>query len=124
MKKLLTGFIALLLCPVILFAYAVQAESGEEEEEIHFYEPDWYFFDTPGEDDPAEGPQATPAASANGKVIFNEDGSVILTITAAGDVTIGKNVKASGKSIFQKELEKQDNDINFIFRNIRQRLQM
>ncbi len=54
-----------------------------------------------------------------GKILKLNDGSVILTVTAVGDITIGKNVQYSGKSIFVKELEKQDNDPNFIFRNIK-----
>ena len=125
MKKLLTGFIALLLCPAILFGCAALAESGKDEEEIYFDEPVWFPTEVPAEASPAGAEQTAPAATptpapAPGRAIVNEDGSVIVTITAAGDVTIGRNVKASGKSIFQKELEKQGNDINFIFRNIRQ----
>ncbi len=53
-------------------------------------------------------------------IISLDDGSVVLTLTAVGDITIGRNVQYSGKSIFFRELEKQKNDPNFIFRNIRQ----
>lgn len=42
-----------------------------------------------------------------------------LTVTAVGDVTIGRNVQHSGASIFETELKKQKNDINFIFRNVK-----
>ncbi len=119
MKKLLTVLAALLLCPALFCtgsAYAEEGGSGEEE--THFYEPVWT-VEVPGAEASPEAAEATPAPGADAKVILNEDGSVLVTITAAGDVTIGRNVKSSGKSIFQKELEKQDNDINFIFRNIR-----
>ena len=44
---------------------------------------------------------------------------IILTLTAVGDVTIGRNVKHSGTSIFDKELKKQNGDVNFIFRNVK-----
>ena len=48
------------------------------------------------------------------------DGSVNIILTAAGDLTIGKNAHARGKSIFDKELEKQGGDPSFIMRNIRE----
>lgn len=48
------------------------------------------------------------------------DGSVMVTITAVGDVTIGRNVQHKGTSIFEKELKKQGGDINFIFRNVQE----
>lgn len=69
---------------------------------------------------PAEGeevPEAT--AEPTSTPIVQPDGSVILTLTAVGDVTIGRNVQHSGTSIFEKELKKQDNDINFIFKNVK-----
>ena len=43
---------------------------------------------------------------------------MLLTITAVGDVTIGRNVQSSS-TIFAKELKRQDDDINFIFRNVK-----
>lgn len=54
---------------------------------------------------------------------FNQDcgysPSVSLTMSFTGDVTIGSNMQHSGVSIFEKELVKQDGDINFPFRNTR-----
>lgn len=47
------------------------------------------------------------------------DGSFQLVITAAGDMTIGGDVRKRGDSIFVKELKKQDNDLNFLTRNVR-----
>lgn len=47
------------------------------------------------------------------------DGSVVLTMTFGGDFTIGDNVQASGKSMYEKELDQQDRDINFVFRNVK-----
>ena len=51
--------------------------------------------------------------------VYEADGSILLTMTFAGDMTIGSNVQSSGTSIFDKELEKQKGDINFPFRNVR-----
>ncbi|MBQ7185039.1 MAG: CapA family protein [Clostridia bacterium] len=68
-----------------------------------------------GDEDPS---YTEPVIEQEGKVLRLDDGSVILTITAVGDITIGRNVQYSGKSIFTRELEKQNNDPNFIFRNI------
>ena len=51
-------------------------------------------------------------------VRYEADGSVLVTLTAVGDVTIGRNVK-SNSTIFQKEMDRQGGDINFIFRNIK-----
>ncbi len=50
---------------------------------------------------------------------YEPDGSVLLKMTFGGDFTIGDNVQSSGKSIFERELDDQDRDINFIFRNVR-----
>lgn len=64
-----------------------------------------------------EPPPATPVPTATPR--YEADGSVVLTLTAVGDVTIGRNAQHSGSSIFEKELARQDDDINFIFRNIK-----
>ena len=50
---------------------------------------------------------------------YELDGSIELTMTFGGDFTIGDNVQASGKSMYEKELDKQDRDINFVFRNVK-----
>lgn len=59
---------------------------------------------------------ATPSPTP--EVRLEADGSVMITITAVGDVTIGRNVQSSS-TIFQKEMKRQGDDINFIFRNVR-----
>ncbi len=66
---------------------------------------------------PSPAPTATPAPSTAPQL--QADGSQVITITAVGDVTIGKNVQYNGQSIFEKELKKQNGDINFIFRNVK-----
>jgi len=50
---------------------------------------------------------------------YEADGSIELTMTFGGDFTIGNNVQSSGKSIFETQLDAQDRDTNFIFRNVR-----
>jgi len=72
---------------------------------------------TPAPSEGEEIPEAT--AEPTSTPVVQPDGSVILTLTAVGDVTIGRNVQHSGTSIFEKELKKQDNDVNFIFKNVK-----
>ena len=84
-----------------------------DEEELHLNDAIYgNTADVPGDT------EDEPVVVEKGKVLRLDDGSVILTITAVGDITIGRNVQYSGKSIFTRELEKQGNDPNFIFRNI------
>ena len=47
------------------------------------------------------------------------DGSVIVTITATGDVTIGGDTRKSGKSVFDKQLEKEASGLDFPLENVR-----
>ena len=108
MRKALSLMMALLmvvLCACMAFA----------EEEVYFSTPTPQVTPVPtmtvAEETPTPAPSATPQ--------LQPDGSVILTLTAVGDVTIGRNVKHSGTSIFEKELKKQDGDVNFIFRNVK-----
>ncbi|MCL2867372.1 MAG: CapA family protein [Clostridia bacterium] len=68
-------------------------------------------------DDPASSLAIVTPSAASFET--EPDGSVIITVTATGDVTIGSNYKSSGKSIFVKELERQKNDINFAFKNFK-----
>ena len=50
--------------------------------------------------------------------IYEPDGSVLITITATGDFTIGGDSR-KGNNIFDNELKRQDGDINFTMRNVR-----
>ncbi len=83
---------------------------AEDEEEILLKDITSFTDDQPtGEEGETEEPVS----------IYEADGSVLITITATGDVTIGNDYNASGKGIFAKELEKQKGDINFPFRNFK-----
>ncbi|NLC32796.1 MAG: CapA family protein [Clostridiales bacterium] len=47
------------------------------------------------------------------------DGSIVLTISAVGDLTIGGDVRKRGDSIFDKELKKNNGDLSFVTKNVR-----
>ena len=51
---------------------------------------------------------------------LQEDGSVIVTISATGDVTIGGDRRKSGKNIFDKQLEQEPAGLAFPFENVRE----
>ncbi len=69
---------------------------------------------------PGSTPLPTPEPSPSPEPVYQQDGSIEITLTAVGDVTIGRNVQHKGTSIFEKELKKQKGDPNFIFRNVKQ----
>ncbi len=105
MKKLLV----LLLCCLMLAPCAL---ATEEEEDISFDDilatatPDPFAAtETPAPPEPTATPEVQP------------DGSVIVEISAVGDITIGKNAQYSGTPLFTRELERQNGDPTFIFRN-------
>lgn len=69
--------------------------------------------------DPTPEPEVTPEPTPDPALpVYQPDGSILLTMSFTGDMTIGSNVQSSGTSIFEKELKKQDGDINFPFRNV------
>ena len=116
MRKITLLLLALLLCLLCGAAFA------EEEGDITYND----VINTPtvpptatpvGYTPTPEPPPATPVPTATPR--YEADGSVVITLTAVGDVTIGKNAQHKGTSIFEKELNKQNGDINFIFRNIK-----
>lgn len=115
MKKLLF----LLLC--ILLACTSLVMALDDEEDVYFEEIESII------DQPEDTNENTSSATESNSAVptatpapqLEMDGSTVITITAVGDVTIGRNVQHNGTSIFEKELKKQDNDINFIFRNVK-----
>lgn len=116
MRKALS--VLLILCLLLTLGYfAVRAEGWNDEEDFSFN--DLMFPPTPP---PAPGstPGPTPEPSPSPEPVYQADGSIEITLTAVGDVTIGRNVQHKGTSIFEKELKKQKNDPNFIFRNVKE----
>lgn len=54
----------------------------------------------------------------NGNGWYESDGSIVITLTATGDFTIGGDSRKS-TNIFEDQLKKEDGDLNFTMRNIR-----
>jgi len=50
---------------------------------------------------------------------YQDDGSIIVTISATGDVTIGGDTRKKTKSIFDKQLELEPSGLDFPFENTR-----
>ena len=50
---------------------------------------------------------------------YQDDGSIIVTVSATGDVTIGGDTRKKNKSIFDKQLELEINGLDFPFENTR-----
>lgn len=105
-------FFALLLC-LLALTFCGLAEEEESSFQILMNVPTPVPTEEPQEGALPVAPTATPAPD----IRMEADGSVIVTLSAVGDVTIGRNVQSSS-TIFQKELDRQGGDINFIFRNI------
>ncbi|MBR5232485.1 MAG: CapA family protein [Clostridia bacterium] len=109
--------ILVLLLSVLCFSAVAETDSDVTYHDV-YYTPTPVPTATPAGYTPTpEPPPPTPVPTATPR--YEADGSVVLTLTAVGDVTIGRNAKYSGSSIFEKELKRQDNDVNFIFRNVR-----
>ena len=64
--------------------------------------------------------QSPSGAQPTPNVPPSQDGSILLTMSFTGDVTIGGDVRKSSKSIFDKELDKQKGDLSFPFRNVKE----
>ncbi len=99
MRKILV--LCLLLC--LLMPSAV---SGEDE--------DWSMFDDLDGEIILDDVEEEEAAAS----IYEDDGSVLLTMTFTGDFTIGKNAK-SRTDIFDRELNEQGGDPGFCMQNVR-----
>lgn len=107
----------ILLVAAMLLSLCFVAVQAEEEEDISYHA----LMNPPTavpDPDATATPEPTPAPTPG--PVIQADGSIMVTITAVGDVTIGRNVQHSGTSIFEKELKKQNGDINFIFRNAKE----
>ena len=114
MRKLAV-LLALLLCMVTLCAVAEEAE-----EEI-------YLADLLAEVDPDLAselfspfmpPEELNLTDAPGQSIYETDGSILITITATGDFTVGGDSRKSS-NIWYNELKKRGGDPNFAMKNIR-----
>ena len=106
----------LILCMSLTLCLCAVAEGDLEEVSITI-------FDESGEvaGEVAPNLEPTPEPTPDPSIPkYEADGSILLTMSFTGDFTIGRNMQHSGASIFEKELKKQDGDIHFPFRNIRE----
>lgn len=103
----------LVLCMCLTLCLCGLAEGDLEEVSITIFDENGEVAGTM-EPEKEDEPEVDPAAP-----VYEADGSILLTMTFAGDFTIGSNVQHKGTSIFDKELKKQDGDINFPLRNVR-----
>ena len=117
--------VAAMLLSLCVLAVNAEGWVDEEEEEISLeqLERQRQAAATPT---PAPDPNATPVPSPSpaptAAPLLQADGSLMITITAVGDVTIGYDVEheRKGNGLFDKELKKQGGDPNFIFRNVKE----
>lgn len=117
-KKLLSWLLILSMC-LTLCALSI-AEEDDEEVSITILDESGAAVtgETAGAADAAEvTPEPTVDKSA---AVYEADGSVLLTMSFTGDVTIGGNTQSGGTSIFEKELKKQDGNVDFPFRNVKE----
>ena len=56
-------------------------------------------------------------------VALQPDGSVLITISAGGDLTFGGDVRERRDSLFDRELDRQGGDLSFVARNVREILE-
>ncbi len=113
LRKIAALLLILCLCAPV-FALATE---DEEDVSIDGVLGDPAATAAPDEAAADDGTAAAPVDPA--APVYEVDGSIILKMTFTGDFTIGNNLQSKGKSIFKKELEKQENDLNFPFRNFK-----
>ncbi len=110
------NIIALLLAGLLLLSPAAIAEDEDYslEDILSGADPE-IVFDTfiP----PPSGDNAEDAVTEEVS-IYEEDGSILLTITGTGDFTVGSDTRKS-TNIWQNELDRHDGDIHFAMKNIR-----
>ena len=95
---------------------------GTEEEELSF---DSLTPAQTATNDPVNGtvvnngknPPSSPAPTT--APTLEADGSVIVTITAMGDITIGNSLGKTKLTYWETEYKQRGNDVNFIFRNVK-----
>ncbi len=112
-----------LICLMLLtLAFAAFAEGDDEEVSITIFDPAGEAVESGAyESDENGDPVPTPTPAPDPTIpVYEMDGSILLTMSFTGDFTIGDNVQSSSRSIFRRELDKQDGDIHFPFRNVRE----
>ena len=103
--------LCLALCLALLLALC-PAALADSEEEVSIS-----IFDAEATPAPEEEQAEEPVDPT--QPVYEADGSILLTMSFTGDVTIGANMQSDSR-IFEKELKKQKGDINFPFRNVKE----
>ncbi|MDD3335042.1 MAG: CapA family protein [Eubacteriales bacterium] len=118
--------ISLALIMMLFCVYAGAFAQEDEEVSIVIYDQNGNaitgenaMVDEDGDGQPDETPVPEPTKDPAAPV-YQADGSILLTMSFTGDVTIGSNIQYSGASIFEKELKKQNGNIDFPFRNVKE----
>ena len=101
----------LALCLALLLALC-PAALADSEEEVSIS-----IFDAEATPAPEEEQAEEPVDPT--QPVYEADGSILLTMSFTGDVTIGANMQSDSR-IFEKELKKQKGDINCPFRNVKE----
>lgn len=111
---------ALIAAAVLLLGLLPAPVAGEDEVSL---------FDLgSGDPMPTPGPEPTSSAAKDplaDTALAEEAGSgslsdtVVITLSAVGDITFGGDVRKKGQSIFDKELAKQGGSLSFVMRNVR-----
>ena len=104
-------FLALLLALTMTLPLLALAEEEDEDFSIAGFITEEVMLDDEGNE------LAVPAE----KSIYEDDGSVLITLTCTGDFTIGGDSRKRA-DIFNDELKRQGGDINFTMRNMRDTL--
>lgn len=112
---------------LLLVVLAVFITAGQADEEVSIAQLLPSFTEAPEplsmeENGLVSEPVTTAEPTLAPEQVF-KDGSFQIVITAAGDMTIGGDVRKRGDSIFVKELKKQGGDLNFLTRNVRDIIQ-
>ena len=117
MRKLTALFLALILTMTAFAAWAEEEEEISMSDVLSSVSPETVSGLTRGfsEEDyvDLEDEEEVPD-------IYEKDGSILITITAGGDFTIGGDSRKSiSKNLFEKELAKRGGDVNFTMENTR-----
>ena len=67
--------------------------------------------------------QETIPSNPEEPVTLQPDGSILITISAGGDLTFGGDVREQRESLFDRELKRQGGDLSFVARNVREILE-
>ncbi len=116
MKKLSAALILAVFAISMMLAPAL----ADEEVSLVSLEPDPLLISPAPDLTPP--PETTPQPTIPPQNLLG-DGTIQITITAGGDMTIGGDVRKRGDSLFEKELKKQGGDLNFLTRNVREILE-